>query len=214
MTTTYANIVNSSTFNPGLYGVRATIQLLRETFKINPDFGFKIYEDDLMRSDAYGSLLITSKNDWETKYRHKRPIIIISHGNIVNGINGTQGQGKFLGSSVDGSTISYSDLISYPIMVECLSESDTESGALTSIANIFLTSDVKILHSLGLQLLGNPVQSAPQLFEKGNISFISSLIINVQANRKYTAKLINDNILKEIKVKLNSALTMDIKNEE
>lgn len=206
----YKQFHNSIAFNPGLYATRAIILFLREMFNANPEIGFKAYIDEMSKSDAYGSLMITSKNDWESKYRNKRPIIIVSHGNIITGVNGTQGVGKVLSISRDGSKTSYSDLISFPIVVECISEVDIECSTLSSMVNVFLTSDLRPLRTLRLQLLGNPAQSPSQQFEKANISFISSVILNVQLNRRYTATLISDNILEKIKIKLDNFNEIDI----
>jgi len=206
----YKQIHNSIAFNPGLYSTRAIILFLREMFNKNSDLSFLPYTDDLTKTSAYNSLMITSKFDWESKYRNKRPAIMVSHGNIISGINGTQGLGRILSVSVDGEETIYSDLISFPIMIECVSEVDTECSALASMANAFLTCDNRILHSLRMQLLGNPLQSPSQQFEKNNISFISSVILNIQLSRKWTSKLISNNVLENIKIKLKNFTEIDI----
>ena len=207
----YKDFSNSVAFNPGIYSIRAIIEFLREMFNANQDFGFKVYDDEQQRGDAYGSIIITSKFDWESKYRNKRPAITVSHGNIITGVNGTQGSGKILSISEDGSKTTYSDLISFPIVIECISEVNIECATLSSIVNVFLTSDLRPLRSLGFQLLGSPAQSPSQQFEKNNVSFISSVIINVQLNRKYTATIIDNEILERIKFKLTNFTEMNIK---
>jgi hypothetical protein len=203
----------SRNFNTGLYGVRAVVLFLREMFTANPDLGFNIYTDDLAKADAFLSLHITTKHDWETKYRGKRPIIFVSRGNLITGVNNTQGIGRVLSITNNGQVTSYSDLISFPIVVECLSESDIESETLSSIVLTLLTGDTRALRSLGLQIQGNPIQTPTQLFEKVNNSFISSVIIQVQVQRQMRAIRTPKNLLESIEFKINDGLEVNIKED-
>ena len=189
-----------------------TLGKAKPKIKQNPGLGFTIYNDSLSKEEAYPSLLITTKHDWETKYRNKRPCITVSHGNIIYGVNGTLGSGRTLSITDQFQKITCSDLISFPLVVECLSEVDLESSTLASIANILLTASSKSLYSFGFQLLGNPTQSEVRMFEKGpNTSFISSLVINVQKQRQYTVTTLNTQLLEQILVELNGKLAEDIK---
>lgn len=207
----YKKVLNSKNLNPGYYGVTAIIVYLREMFAQNLDLGFHVYDDSLNKEDSFSSLIITSKYDWETKYRSKRPAIFVSRGNLISGVNGTQGQGRLFSITENGAETSYLDLISFPIVVECLSESDIECEALSSIVSLFLTADLRPLRSLGFQVATNPSQSPPQLFEKGNISFISSVILQLNTHRNIKTKVMNDQLLKEFSVKVNNALNIDVK---
>lgn len=200
----------SKNFNSGLYGVRAILIYLREMFNSNPDFGFKVYTDDLNKADAFPSLLITTKHDWETKYRGKRPAIFVSRGNLITGTNGTQGIGRVFSITDNGQTTSYSDLISFPIVVECLSESDIESETLSSIVLTFLTADLRPLRSLGLQIQGNPTQTPTQLFEKVNVAFISSVIIQAQMQRQIKAIKTPKDMLQLINLEINGNQEINI----
>ena len=187
---TYKSIFNSSTFNPSVYAVRVIVLYLRKMFELNSDLGYTVYNDDLNKDEALSSLLITTKYDWETKYRNKRPCIMVSNGDIVSGINGTTGIGKIVSITDFHQKISCSDLISFPIVVECLSEVDLEATTLTSLINMFLTASNKPIHSFGFQILGNPIQTASKIFEKGtNASFIASLVLNLQKQRQYSMTL-------------------------
>lgn len=208
--TTYKDFVYSKNFNPGHYGVTAIVLFLKEMFNNNSDLGFTVFDDSLNKEDSFDSLLIASKFDWEEKYRNKRPALIVSRGNIITGTNGTQGQGKVLSITQNGEKTSYSDLISFPLMVECLSESDIQAEALASMVNIFISADLRPVRSLGLQLQGSLNITAPQIFEKQNISFISSVIMQVQMNRMYTAKVLGLTALNKIIVKLNDSTIMNI----
>ena len=95
-------------------------------------------------------------------------------------------------------------------MVECLSESDIQSEALAAIVSSFLSLDLRALRSLGFQTQGSVTISPPQLFEKGNVSFISSVIMQVQMQRMYTTKLLGSKVLEEIKLKLNNSTVINI----
>lgn len=207
----YKKLLNSKNLNPGYYGVTATIVYLREMFNQNLDLGFQVYDDNLNKEESYSSLIITSKYDWETKYRSKRPAIFVSRGNLISGVNGTQGQGKLFSITDNGAETSYLDLISFPIVVECLSESDIECEALSSIVSLFLAADARPLRSLGFQIATNPSQSPPQLFEKGNVSFISSVILQINMHRNIKTRILNDQLLKEFNIKVNNALNIDVK---
>lgn len=200
----------SKNFNPGYYSVRAIVLYLREMFKANTDLEFIPYYDEMNKEESFDSLLITTKHDWETKYRNKRPSIFVSRGNIITGINGTQGQGRLFSITDNGETTTYSDLVSFPIVVECLSESDIQSELLSSISLGFLNLDSRPLRSFGLQIQGSPSQSPPQLFEKGNISFISSVILQVQLCRQYNARTIGLKTLENIKLKLNDSIEINV----
>ena len=207
---TYKDIVYSKNFNAGHYGVTAIVLFLREMFAANSELGFTVYDDTLNKEDSYDSLLIATKFDWEEKYRNKRPSIIVSRGNLITGVNGTQGQGKLFSITENGGSTSYSDLVLFPIMVECLSESDIQSEALASIVSAFLGCDARPIRSLGLQIQGSLTISSPQLFEKGNISFISSVIMQVQMQRMYTAKVLGSKVLENIKLALNDSTIINI----
>lgn len=207
----YKDIVYSKNFNVGHYGVTAIVLYLREIFNSNKELGFTVYDDDLNKEDSYDSILISTKFDWEEKYRNKRPAIIISRGNLLTGVNGTTGQGKLFSVTENGEATTYSDLVSFPIVVECLSESDIQSEALAALVSSFLTFDLRALRSLGFQLQGSATISPPQLFEKGNVSFISSVIIQIQMQRMYTAKVLGNKVLDEIKLKLNDSMSINIK---
>lgn len=210
----YKTFVNSPSFNPGIYAVRAIKLYLQESFRQNPGFGFQIYDDDQDKPKAAGSLLITTNNVWTDKYSNKRPCIKVSHGNIMIGIMGTMGSGAIVGVTDKLEKVSCSDLISFPIVVECLSEEDLESATLTSIVNVLLTTSLKPIHSFGFQLLGNPIQSDVRIFEGGsNTSFISSLVLNLQKQRKYTTTLLSDQLLKQITIDLNDNQTLNIKED-
>lgn len=208
--TTYKDFVYSKNFNAGNYGVTAIVLFLREMFTANKELGFTVYDDKLNKSDSYDSLSITTKFDWEQQYRNKRPAIFVSRGNLITGVNGTQAQGKMFSITENGELTSYSDLVSFPIVVECLSESDIQSEALASVVSSFLSFDTRPLRSLGLQSQGSVTVSAPQLFEKGNISFITSVITQVQMQRMYKARMLSLNALEKIQVKLNDSTIINI----
>lgn len=210
----YRSLVNSPSFNPGVYAVRVIRLYLIESFRQNPGFGFTIYDDNQTKSEAAKSLLITTNNDWEGPYRNKRPCIKISHGNITIGTNGTMGTGAIVGVDDQLQKVSCSDLISFPLVVECLSEEDIETATLTSIVNILLTTSIKPIHSFGFQILGNPIQSDVKIFEKGtNTTFISSLILYLQKQRQYTTTLLSNQLLKQITIDLNDNPALDIKED-
>lgn len=209
----YQELFESKNYNPGGYGVRASILLLRECFKNNPEFEYKIYEDDLSKADAFRSLLITTKNDWETTYKSKRPAIIVSHGNVILGSQLTQGNSRVERIEENGAVTFFTDLTSFPIVIECLSESDVEASVLSSIVGLFLTSDLRVLRSVGFQIQGIPTQTPAQPYEKGNISFISSVIIQVQLQRKYRARIMNEKMLENVNLKLNGSTNVIIDKE-
>lgn len=200
----------SKNFNPGHYAVRAIVLYLRTMFQQNADLEFVPYLDSMTKEEAYDALLITTKHDWETTYRNKRPLIAVSRGNLIAGISGTQGQGRLFSITDNGETTTYSDLVSLPIMVECLSESDIQCELLASIVSAFLSLDARPLRSLGMQIQGSPTQTSPQLFERGNTSFISSVIISVQIARQYKAHVIGLNALEDIKILLNNSVEINI----
>ena len=201
----YKQFLYSQNFNPTGYATRAIVLFLRTIFSNNPELGFIVYQDDLDKKDSFPSLLITTRFDWETKYRAKRPAIFVSTGNVISGVNNTSGSGKVQSVTQNGDITNYQDLISFPIMIECLSESDLESQALASAVLAFFTMDLRPLRSLKLQLFPNPTQTPPQIFEKGNISFISSVMLQVQMTRQYSARLLNLEQWKEIELKLNDS---------
>ena len=207
------DFVRSKTFNVGYYGVRAIIEYLNQRFNGNPELDYAIYTDDLNRASAFGSLLITSRYDWESKFRGKRPIVLVSRGNLISGANGTVAQGKLFSVTDNGSTTSYLDLVSFPIVVECLAESDIESEALGSMIATFLSLDARPLRGLGLQIQGGTTQTAPQLYEKDNVSFISSVIIQVQIARQYKARILGEEVLQKIKLILNSNVASEISED-
>lgn len=201
----YNKFLYSPNFNPGGYAIRAIVLFLRVLFAANSELGYIPYEDNQNKIDAFKSILITTRHDWETKYRDKRPAIFVSRGNIISGVNQTSGTGKLQSVTKNGDITNYQDLISFPIMIECLSEADIECDALSSLVSSFLTMDVRPLRSLKLQLFPNPVQTSPQIFEKGSISFISSVMLQVQMTRQYSARLLNEQQLKEIEITLNGS---------
>jgi hypothetical protein len=203
----------SKNFNPGIYGVKAIVLFLREMFRVNSDFGFTVYDDDLNKEEAFSSLLITTKHDWETTYRGKRPAIFVSRGNLINGVNGTQGQGRVFSIENNGQTTSYSDLLSFPIMVECLSEKDIESETLASMVALFISADLRPLRSLGLQINGQVTQTPAQIYETQNISFISSVIMQVAMQRNIKAIKTVDNMLEKIQFRINESLNINIKED-
>jgi hypothetical protein len=206
----YKDFVNSKTFNVGYYGVKAIILYLVERFMGNQDLEYKVYTDELNRADSYGSLLITSKYDWETKFRGKRPAIFVSRGNLLTGANGTVAQSKLFSVTDNGETTSYMDLVSFPIVIECLAESDIESEALGSMIATFIGLDVRPLRGLGLQIQGGITQTPPLLFEKDNISFISSVVIQAQISRQYRARIMGSETLQKIKTLLNQKVISEI----
>lgn len=206
----YNRFVYSQNLNPGHYGVSATILFLQKMFSSNPEFGFEVYTDESNKETAFESLWIGAKYVWEEKYRNKRPAIFVSRGNIITGVNNTIGQGKLFSITKNGEITSYLDLVSFPIMVECLSESDLQSEALAAMVTAFLSLDQRPFKSLGFQIQGSPTITPPQIFEKGNTSFISSVIIQIQIQRMYKAKVLSNQALQEIQVILNNSQTVNI----
>lgn len=202
----YNELLHSPNFNPGGYAIRAIVLYLRTILDANEELGFHVYQDDLNKTDAYNSILVTTRYDWETKYRAKRPAIFVSRGNIITGVNNTSGQGRVQSVTKNGSITNYQDLISFPIMIECLSESDLECEALASLVSAFLTMDARPLRSLKMQVFPNPTITAPQIFQKGNVSFIASVMIQVQITRQYSAKLLDEQQLKDFEISVNSSI--------
>ena len=202
----YKQLLHSPNFNPGGYAIRAIVLYLRTILDANEELGFHVYQDDLNKTDAYNSILVTTRYDWETKYRAKRPAIFVSRGNIITGVNNTSGQGRVQSVTKNGSITNYQDLISFPIMIECLSESDLECEALASLVSAFLTMDARPLRSLKMQVFPNPTITAPQIFQKGNVSFIASVMIQVQITRQYSAKLLDEQQLKDFEISVNSSI--------
>ena len=202
----YNELLHSPNFNPGVYAIRAIVLYLRTILDANEELGFHVYQDDLNKTDAYNSILVTTRYDWETKYRAKRPAIFVSRGNIITGVNNTSGQGRVQSVTKNGSITNYQDLISFPIMIECLSESDLECEALASLVSAFLTMDARPLRSLKMQVFPNPTITAPQIFQKGNVSFIASVMIQVQITRQYSAKLLDEQQLKDFEISVNSSI--------
>jgi hypothetical protein len=98
-------------------------------------------------------------------------------------------------------------------VVECLAESDIESEALGSMIATFLALDARPLRGLGLQIQGGTTQTAPQLYEKDNVSFISSVILQVQIARQYTARILGEEVLQKIKLILNSNVASEISED-
>ena len=207
------DLVYSKNFNPDDYCVRAILLYLIEMFKINPDLDFIPYEDDQDKATSFASTLFTTKFDWETKYKRKTPSVVISQGNTIYGVNNTVGNAKLKSVTENGQVTNYTDLISLPIMVECFAEASLEASSLASVASILLTADLRPLRSLGLQLQGNPIKTPPKIFEKGNMAFISSVIINVQMQRQYSARLLDQQRLDKILLKLNSSTEIDVKED-
>lgn len=201
----YSQLLYSVNFNPGGYAVRGIILYLQTIFANNEELGYMVYNDNLSKEQAMGSLFIGSKFVWENKFRSKRPAIFVSRGNIVSGVNSTHGQGKVQSVTENGSITNYQDLISFPIVVECLSENDLECEALASIVSAFLTMDLRPLRSMKMQMFPQPTQSPPQIFEKGNISFISNVILQVQMTRQYRARTLNEVQLKQFELAINNS---------
>lgn len=200
---TYRSFLESQVFNTGHYGVRVLTYYLAEQFRENQELGYKVYDDELNREDSYGALLITTKYDWETKYRGKRPAIFISRGNMVTGANGTVGQGRMLSITENGEATAYMDLVSFPIVVECLAESDIECEALSSIVATYLGIDARPLRSFGMQIQGGITQTPPVPFERGNVTFLSSVIVQIQISRQYKVRVIGNKSLEKIKFMLD-----------
>lgn len=206
----YKKFLYSKNFNPGFYGVSATVLFLKEMFKSNPEFGFTVHDDSLSKEMSFGSILITTKFDWEVNCRSKRPAVFVSRGNLIAGVNGTTGQGKMFSIEENGAKTSYTDIVSFPIMVECISESDIQAEALAAMVASFITLDVRPFRSLGFQIQGTPTISSPQIFEKGNTAFICSTIIQVQMARSYKARVISSQALTDIQVILNGSTQITI----
>lgn len=209
----FKNITYSKNFNPGGYAVRAILLYLYEMFKANPDLGQKVYTDGQSKEESFGSILITTRNDWEEKYRNKRPCLIVSRGNIITGINGTAANAGVLSITNNGEVVNHLDLISCPIVVESITGSDMECETLSSIVSTFLTMDLRPLRSLGMQIAGNPIITSTQIYDKHNISFISSVNMNIQMERQYKSRVIGQNVLEQIKLTLNSLDIADIKKD-
>jgi len=57
---------------------------------------------------------------------------------------------------------------------------------------------------------GGITVSQPQLFEKGNISFISSVILQIQMQRRYFARQMGFHTLQAIQLKLNDTIVANI----
>ena len=195
----YSEFLKSRNFNPGYNAVRMVVNYIIERFRENSSLQFLPYLDELSKKDAYFSLLITTKYDWETKFRGKRPAIFVSRGNLLSALSGV-GAVRVLAVTDSGETTSYLDLVSFPLMIECIAESDIESEALSSMVAAYLAMDARPLRSLGLQMQSGITQTPPQLYEKGNTAFISSVIIQVQAERQITARVIGNVLLDKIKL--------------
>ena len=212
----YKEFVQSKTFNVGHYAVTAITKYLFERFKENAtNMEYSPYSDEMDREESYNSVLITTKFDWETKYRSKRPAIFVSRGNMTSGANGTVAQSRVLSITDNGAKTAYIDLVSLPIMVECIAESDIESEALSSIVATYIGLDVRPLRSLQLQIQGGLTQTPPQLFERGaNPSFISSVIMQVQIPRQYNASIISEKMLETIRMQLNHPRELAATNKE
>lgn len=207
----YQKIYNSKNFNPGLYLVRTLIIFLRKLYEANPELGFKIFSDGTSKEEAFRSLLITTRYDWETNYRSKRPTILISHENISRGLAGIQGNAKIIGFEENGSVARYTDLISVPIVLECLSENDIEAEMLSSITQTFLAMDHRPLQSFGIQIQAPPVQTPARLIEKANITFNSSVILTLAMQIQYRAKTLSGELLDRFKVEINNLNEINIK---
>lgn len=200
---TMKSFTDSPVFNPGNYFIKAFIVYLRKMFSVNTDLGYTLYNESQNKEESVSGLLICSKYLWEIKYRTKRPAIFISRGNIIFGINGTNGNAKVSGITEGGTRTEFKESLSMPIMIECLAESDLEAEALASMVLSFISMDSRSIRSIGIQIQGNPIQTPPQLYEKNNNSFMCSVMYNIQVSRSYSFKIIGDEALKEIKASLN-----------
>lgn len=209
----YINFTYNDLYNPAANTIRAVVLYLKEMFKNNPELEYTIYEEGLTKEESYNSLLITTRNNWEEAYRSKRPSILVSRGNITFGTNGLQGSTRMLNIVENGETVTYTDLLSFPIMLECLAEVDLESETLASMCAAFLAMDLRPLKAIGVQVMGSAVQTAPQMIEKGNITYASSVIINVQKQRTYKARLIGNKQLEDIQLNLNNNVEMSMKKD-
>lgn len=207
----YKSLYQSKNLNPGTYIVRTIIAFLTKMFEANADFGFTVYTDELSKEDSFRALLITSKYDWETKYRSKRPSILVSRGNVSRGSFGTQGMGKVLSITENGNLTSYTDLISVPIVIECLSENDVEAEVLSAIVQTFLALDVRPLQSFGIQIQQPPVQSPALLVEKANVTFISSVIMTLAMQIQYRSHTLSGPLLEEFKMMVNNSTEIHVK---
>lgn len=203
-TMTGKSFTNSKVFNPGNYYIKAFIVYLEKMFAINTDLGYTLYSELQNKEDSVASLLICSKYTWEMSYRGKRPCIMVSRGNIIFGVNGTSGQSKASAITESGTKTVYKDLLSMPIMIECLAESDLEAEALASMVLSFVGMDTRSIRSIGIQIQGTPIQTAPQMYEKGNNSFLCSVMLNIQVSRSYSFKILGDEALSHIVTSLNS----------
>lgn len=207
---TMKTFTDSAVFNPGNYYTKAFIVYLRKMFSVNSDLGYTLYSESQNKEDSVSGLLICSKYLWETKYRTKKPCIVISRGNIIFGVNGTNGSAKFSGIIENGAKTEFKELLSMPIMIECLAESDLESEALASMALSFISMDTRSIRSAGIQIQGSPIQTQPQLYEKGNNSFSCSVMYNIQVSRSYSFKILGDEALQEIKASLNGNQILEL----
>lgn len=210
----YRDFTYSTLYNPSANVIRWVVFYLKEMFKNNPELEYTIYDENLNKDESFSSLLVTTHNNWEEKYRNKRPCILISRGNINFGSNGLSGSARMLSIVDNGETVTYSDLLSFPITIECLAEADLESETLASMCAAFLTMDLRPLRSINLQLMGTAIQTPPQLIEKNaNTTYISSVIINVQKQRTYKARLIGNKQLEDIIMNLNNEVEMNINKD-
>ena len=155
--TTRSDFYYSKSFNPGIYAIRVIIAYLTEMFNSNSDLGFIPYTDETNKGDSVDSVLITSKNAWEENFRNKRPSIIVSRGNISSGMYGTLPQANNFSVTENGNVTNISDLISCPIVVESICDSDTDSELLSAMVLTFVTLLPRTMHSLGMQIQGNPI---------------------------------------------------------
>ena len=206
----YNQFIYSKNFNPGYYGVTATILYLQEMFILNKDLGYILYTDDTNKEESYKALWVGTKFQWEEKYRDKRPAALIYRGNLLNGANGTLGAGRVFSVSRTNEKTAYKDYVSFPIVVECISESDLEAEALSAMVTSFISLDLRSYRDLGLQVQGQVTNTAPQIFEKGNTSFTASTILQIQMERSYIARLLSKDLLTNIQLKLNGSTALNI----
>ena len=103
----------------------------------------------------------------------------------------------FISSYIDYRTIPYR---LNPLQTSSSSNMVSIQSGLSPVADI-TTSPTNIL-----QLFPNPTQTPSQIYEKDNISFISSVILQCQMERQFKAKLLGEQQLKEIKLIVNGLI--------
>lgn len=140
---------NSKHFNPGKYVKDVLIMYLREMFKNNADnIGIEGLDETL---DA--GIFIGEKASYDSESIGERPVILISSSWRFSGTN----PNRVTSFRREDNMITYSDLITSPVVIVVGSRAGLEAEYIASMAANFLAMDTRSLTSLGIHSVSTPV---------------------------------------------------------